>query len=243
MRAPDTLASAAMSNFSEWTVLPHEPIEKLSDNLWRVQGTMPGGKVRRQMALARLGDGRVIVHNAIALDEPQMKELEAWGEPAVIFVPNGFHRQDAAIWKARYPNAKVVAPIGSRKRVEKAVAVELVSEEAPHDENVRLLPITGMPMESLLEVRSGADVSLVFCDAVLNMPKLGFPMSAFLGPTGKVSSPRAMRWFALEDKRGFAQQLDQLAATPGLRRVLFGHGKPVDDQPAAALRQVVEQLK
>ena len=52
--------------FTEWTVLPHRPIEKLSDNLWRVSGKM--GNVRRQMVLAKLRDGRVVVDNAIALD-------------------------------------------------------------------------------------------------------------------------------------------------------------------------------
>jgi hypothetical protein len=33
--------------FTEWTVLPHRPIEKLADNLWRVSGEM--GNVQRQM--------------------------------------------------------------------------------------------------------------------------------------------------------------------------------------------------
>ena len=31
------------------------------------------------MILARMDDGRVVVHNAIALDDAEMSELEAWG--------------------------------------------------------------------------------------------------------------------------------------------------------------------
>jgi hypothetical protein len=229
--------------YRTWTVLPHKPIEKLADNLWRVSGTMGDGKVQRQMVVARMVDGRLVIHNAVALDEAEMKELEAWGKPSVLFVPNGYHRQDAAIWKQRYPELQVVAPPGSRKRVEKVVKVDAVTADAPGDDTVKLRAIAGLPAESILEVRSGGDVTLVFCDAILNMPKLGFPMSFFLGPTGRVSAPRAVRWLALKDKRAFAKQLDELAATPGLKRVLVGHGKPVDTDPAGALRGVAEQLR
>jgi hypothetical protein len=228
--------------YTTWTVLPHKPIEKLADNLWRVSGTMGDGKVQRQMVVARLADGRLLVHNAIALDDAEMKELEAWGRPAILFVPNGYHRQDAAIWKQRYPDLTVVAPPGSRKRVEKVVHVDTVTGDAPGDDTVTLRALDGLPAESLLEVKSGGDVTLVFCDAILNMPKLGFPMNVFLGPTGQVSAPRVMRWLALKDKRAFARQLDGLAATPGLARVLVGHGKPITDDAAGALRRVSKQL-
>lgn len=230
------------SAYTTWTVLPHQPIEQLGDNLWRVTGTMADGRVQRQMVLARLDDGRVVIHNAIALEEPEMQALEAWGTPAVLFVPNGYHRQDAAIWKQRYPGLQVVAPAGSRKRVAKVVAVDAVTEEAPGDARVRLRPLDGLPAESVLEVTTGDDVTLVFCDAILNMPKLGFPMNVFLGPTGQVSAPRVVRWLALKDKRAFARQVEALAATPGLRRVLVGHGTPITDDPAGALRRVVRQL-
>ncbi|MDX2089469.1 MAG: hypothetical protein SFX73_16570 [Kofleriaceae bacterium] len=228
--------------YTTWTVLPHKPIEKLSDNLWRVSGTMADGKTQRQMVLARMGDGRVVVHNAIALDDAEMKELEAWGTPSVIFVPNGYHRMDARIWKQRYPKAQVIAPAGSKKRVEKVVPVDGITEDAPRDETVRLVPLEGVPSESVLEVRSGDRVSLVFCDAVLNMPTLGFPMNVFLGPTGRVSAPRVMRMLAMKDKRAFIGQLARLADTRGLDRIMFGHGRPITEGCAAALHSVVTQL-
>ena len=66
--------------FETWTVCPHQPIEKIHDNLWRVEAPFPGSPFPRTMILARLGDGRIVVHNAIALDEAEMKEVEAWGK-------------------------------------------------------------------------------------------------------------------------------------------------------------------
>jgi hypothetical protein len=232
-----------MPTFTTWTVLPHDPIERLADNLWRVSGLLGDGKTQRQMILARMRDGRVLVHNAIALEDKEMKELDAWGKPALLFVPNAYHRQDAAIWKQRYPASTVATPAGARKRVAKVVPVDVTTQDAPHDDTVVLRPIEGVPGESVLEVRSGADVSLIFCDAVLNVPRRTGAVGFALAPTGRVSVPRVMRWIGVKDRRAFANQLEALAATPGLRRICFGHGLPITDDPARALRSVVTQLR
>ena len=225
---------------TEWTVLPHDPIEKLADNVWRVSGTL--GDIQRQMVLAKRKDGGVVVYNAVAMDEPQMKELEAWGEPAIVVAPNGYHRVDVGIWKQRYPKIKVVAPPKGAKRVGKIVAVDHLTEDAPADDDVKLFTMDGCPFETCLEVRSGDDVTLSFCDTILNVPPRRGMIGFMLSPTGQVSAPRLMRWMAIKDKRAFAAHLERLASTPGLRRVLFGHGAPVTDHPAAALRKVAAQL-
>jgi hypothetical protein len=227
--------------FVEWTVLPHDPIEKLGSNLWRVSGRL--GKIQRQMVLARMRDGRVVIHNAIALDEPEMKELEAWGKPSILFVPNAFHRQDAAIWKKRYPNLQVVTPTGARKKVAGVVPVDLTIEQAPSDDTVKLSPIAGCSAEGVLEVRTDGALTAVFNDVVLNMPKYKGLMALALAPTGQVSAPRFARIMWLKDKPGFARQLEGMVGD-GLRRVLFGHGKPAEgDAAVAALRTVVAQMR
>ena len=227
--------------FTEWTVLPHRPIEKLADNLWRVSGKM--GKVQRQMVLARMRDGRVVVDNAIALDDAAMRELEAWGEPSVLIIPNRYHRQDALIWKQRYPKATVVAPARGRKHIEKIVKVDLATTEAPSDDTVRIVPMDGCASDTLLEIRSGDAVTLVFCDAIMNIPKRSGLVGFFLAPTGQVATPRFQRWLGMQDKRAFAKHLEQLAATPGLQRLLFGHGAPVTEGAPDALRRVAAQLR
>lgn len=111
--------------FSEWTVLPHEPIETLTNNLWSVTGML--GNIQRQMVLARMRDGRVVVFNAMALSDPEMNDVEAWGKPSVLVVPNGHHRQDARVWKKRYANAVVIAPPGGRKRIARVVPVDVTT--------------------------------------------------------------------------------------------------------------------
>jgi len=111
--------------FTSWTVLPHGPLQKLEDNLQVVHGTMPRPGMKRTMTLVRRSDGSLLVHNAVALNDAEMKEIEAWGTPAFIVVPNAHHRQDSLIWKQRYPKAQVVCPAGIKKAVEQCVAVDL----------------------------------------------------------------------------------------------------------------------
>lgn len=230
--------------FTTWTVLPHKPIEKLAENLWRVEGRMPRGETRRQAVLARLKDGRLVIHNAIALDDAEMKEVEAWGKPAVIVVPNRFHRQDAFIFKDRYRDARVVAPKGAHSSVAAVVKVDDDYADAPGDDTVRMYHLRGLAdREGVVEVHSAEGVSLVFNDAVMNMPKLGGIPGILLAPTGRPAVPRAMRWLMIKDKRAFAEHLDELAAIPKLTRVIVAHGRPIAGDPSGALRGLAAELR
>src|SRR5690349_22929626 len=95
---------------TEWTVLPHGPIQRLSERLWRVEGTLPSLPLPRVMTIARRSDGGLVVHNAIAVDDTVRAEIAAWGPIAAIIVPNGYHRLDAPAFHSRYPGARVVCP-------------------------------------------------------------------------------------------------------------------------------------
>ena len=73
--------------------------------------------MKRVMTIARRTDGTLVIHNAIALADAEMAEIDAWGKVATIVVPNGYHRLDAKIFHDRYPGARVVCPAGSRTNV------------------------------------------------------------------------------------------------------------------------------
>lgn len=229
--------------FTTWTVLPHDPREQLDDNLWYVRGKLPDGDGHRVMTVARRRDGRLVVHNAIALEPALMAELEAFGEPAFLVVPNGFHRLDARIWKDRYPAMRVLCPRGARKAVAKVVPVDGAYNDMPPDEDVQLTHLEGLKeREGVMLVRGRAGASLVVNDVIMNMPKLTGVMGVMLGPTGRPAIPRVMRWFMVADRRALRGHLERLAATPDLRRVIVSHGAPLADDPGATLRGVAAQL-
>lgn len=230
--------------FHTWTVLPHGPIEKLTENLWTVGGTMPDGRTRRVMTLARKSSGDVVIHNAIALDENEMKAVEAFGNLESMIVPNSFHRQDASIFKQRYGSLRVISPRGAMKKVAAVVPVDAHYDDIARDEHVSIEHLRGLKDgEGVMRVKSSTGTSLVFNDAVMNMPRMPFPAGFFLHPTGKPAFPRVMGWFLLRDREAFAAHLEELAAIPDLERVIVSHGRAITERPGDVLRSIASQVR
>src|SRR5437588_9143289 len=153
-----------------WTVLQHGPLQKLEPNLWAVEGTirMPAGELSRRMCIARLGYGRLLLMNGVPLREEAMREAEAFGKPSFLLVPNGYHRLDIAAFKERYPQLRVLAGEGSRKRVEEKVPVDGGWNEAPRDPDVAVESLGGTKVdEAGVSVVSGVAVSFCFFVHVL----------------------------------------------------------------------------
>ena len=228
-----------------WTVLPHDPIRKLEDNLWTVEGLLPGGvPMRRVMTVARLVDGRLVLHSAVALDDAGMRELEAWGEPSFLVVPNGWHRLDARIYKDRYPELKVVGPAPHRAKIEEVVPVDTTDPDFG-DPLVRYIPVRGS-REGVLLVSSPGGATLVINDLVMNLRSAGswkgWIMDA-IGSTGRAPKVTPLAKFLMfKDRMAARGHLEELARTPNLTRLVFSHGEMVDSDAAEVLRRAVSVL-
>jgi hypothetical protein len=221
--------------FDKWQVFPHRPIEKLEPNLWRVEGDLPGGSATRVMAIAKLRDGGLVIHNGIALEPELMAEIEAFGKPAYLVVPNGFHRLDSKIFKERYPSLKVICPAAAKKKVAEVVPVDLTYAEMPKDEDVSFVYWDGTAeREGFMVVKSpGGKTTLVINDVISNLRELGGMWGFLMAPTGRASVPRLIRWMMVKDKKALGAQLERLAAEPQLGRVIVSHGSLIDEAPAA----------
>ena len=155
---------------TDWLVLPHGPIQELSENLWRVEGDLPHFSMKRVMTVARLQTGALLIHSAIALDEASMKRLEAWGTPAILLVPHVRHRMDAARFKRRYPSLRVFAPPGVMAKAQAVVHVDGTYSDVPSDPalTLELLDGTG-EMEGAMLVRSSDGTSVVLTEVVFDL--------------------------------------------------------------------------
>jgi len=236
----------AKSN-QDWGVLPHEPIEKLTDHVWRVQGSLPNMSLKRVMTIARRDDGGLVIHNGICLDEASMAEIDAWGPVVTIVVPNGYHRLDAKVFKDRYPTAQILCPSGGREKVAEVVAVDGAYEDLADDPVVSLETLDGVgAQEGALIVREPAGVTVVLNDSVFNMPHArglaGFIFRYITTSTGGPRISRLFRLLVLKDKAALRQHLHRLADLPGLRRVIVSHHRMIEEDAAGVLRRVAADL-
>lgn len=210
-----------------WKAWPHEPIQKLAENLWRVEADMGSPPMKRAMDVVRRPNGDLWIHNAVCLGDDAMKEVEAWGTPAVMLVPNGYHRMDAARYKERYPALKVYAPKGSAAKVAQQVAVDGSFDDLPSDADVAIERLDGVKdKEAAVRVTSADGVSLLLCDSVFNMkhrPGMQGFILKLLGSSGGPKVTNIFRLAVLKDRAAFKASLLRLAAMPGLRRVLPQH--------------------
>ena len=226
-----------------WEVLLHAPIEKMEENLWRVEGTLKGMALKRVMTVVRLGDGHLVIHNGIALDEEAMREIEEWGFPTVLIVPNGFHRLDAAAYKERYPELRVLCPKGARKRVEQVVNVDGDYNDYEEQAFLTLEHLQGVSnAEGVMKVQSGSGTTLVFNDLIFNMPHgdglAGFIFRYLAQSTGGPRVSRLARWLVVKDAPALRAHLERLADTENLKRIIVSHHQTIVHDAADVLRRV-----
>ncbi len=232
-----------------WTVLEHGSIRKLAENLWWVDGALPRMTLRRTMTIVRLGNGELVIHNGIVLREGDMREIEAWGTPAYLVVPNGGHRLDAPAYKKRYPQLKVIGPKGQRARIEEVVPLDATYEDVKlPDDTVRFEMLHGVDdAEGAMIVKSPDGVTLVLNDAMFNMDKKRDPLGWFFTTVmGSAPGPRVTRlakWMYVKDKKALRADFERFAEIPGLTRVIVAHEKIASGAEAkAALKQAATYL-
>lgn len=232
----------------EWTVLPHERLTAVDDNILTVVGhiKMPVGDLPRRMTAVRLRDGRLVIFSAISLSEPEMHDLEDFGIPAFLIVPNDHHRLDAKAWKDRYPHLTVVTPAGARDKVAAVVEVDATDIDF-EDPQVQFVTVPGTRgHEAALEVTDPAGLTLVLNDVIANIrDPHGFggwllKLMGFAGDEPHVPAP--VKAAMVKNKAELAAQLRRWADAPSLRRIIVSHGDIIDQGPAAVLRTLAATL-
>lgn len=211
-----------------WKILPHGPLVQLAPRLWQATGELKNPPLPRAMTVWRMDDGGLLVHSVVNLDEAAMAALEALGTPRVMVVPNGFHRMDAAAWKARYPDLRVVCPAAVRAKVEEKVKVDGDDTDLP---GVVTHTLPGCKEdEHAYELDSGDGKALLFCDALFNVdhrPGFGGFVLKLVGSTGFFGMTRVGRLALLKDAAPWKAWLAAQAERDDVTLVTVAHGNAV----------------
>lgn len=226
-----------------WTVTPHSPLVEHEPNLWSVESPVPGIKgMNRRMTLAKLSDGRIVFFNAIPLDDAALAKVRAWGKPWLLVVPHRAHMIDAEAFREKLgltvccPDVELAKV---RARVPSAVAMSSITLEP----GVRLDSFLGAKLqEPRLTVVSGPRTSVAISDVVMNV--ITAPLSLrLMGFTGGPKVVPVQKLIFVKSKKVLADELDQVAALPGLTRVLCSHGEVIEGDVPGILRGLAAGLR
>jgi hypothetical protein len=230
--------------FKQWTVLPHGKLTRVNDRIVEVVGElhMPLLELPRRMTAVRLNSGKLAIFSAIALGEPEMTELEAFGEPAFLIVPSERHRLDAPAYAQRYANITVVAPGAGKQKIAEVVRVDT---SAPNfgDTSVRYVEIAA---DSALEVDSDDGLTVIVNDLIGDIHGehgVGgwlLRMMGFAGDEPHVPGP--VKLLLGRHKNEVARLFRRWAEREDLRRVIVSHGDAITTDPRGALRKLAASL-
>jgi hypothetical protein len=231
--------------FKEWTVLPHGKLTRVNDRIVEVVGKleMPLLELPRRMTAVRTARGELVIFSAIAMREPEMAELEAFGRPAFLVVPSERHRLDAPGYAKRYPGITVVAPRAGAEKIGEVVGVHTSTPDFG-DPSIRFVEIAG---DSALEIDGGDGLTIVVNDLIGDIHDtsgLGgwlLKMMGFAGDEPNVPGP--VKLTLGKHKSEVAQQFRRWAARDELRRIIVSHGEAIEVNPRARLRELADSLE
>jgi hypothetical protein len=209
------------------------------------------------MVIYKVPDGsrRLVVYNGIAVDESTIAQIENFGTPSVLVVPNFYHRCCAAVWKKRFPSIMVVSPQAARDNASKIVEVNDTMDgwcdQPEWNEWVHAKSIDGWgDFENILEVEleknHAGKKAVIVCDLLFTMPhsdKAGYVMKVLewafdsnisLPPEGQIVIPkvaRISRIFGIEDWPKAEQWYRTYAREHGrsIAVIAVGHGVVVKE--------------
>lgn len=238
--AEPTPAPASRSA-SATKIYPYDPPRQLASNLWQVRGSLAIAGMSRNMTVYRLADGRLVLYSVVAMHEDGQRALEALGTPAIMVMPHDRHQMDAPFYKRRYPQLRIVAP---EPEVPRNVTVVAGLGELA-ELGIRAYPLPGTNYhEVILELPIPGGYALCACELLSDLvppPRglLGLLFKVLGPPGGGFGVARAVRWREVVDRSAVRAWLEHLAERPDLRCLLVGHGAPVTEDVAGALRHAL----
>jgi hypothetical protein len=228
----------------EWTVAPHGALIELEPGLLTVIGEvkMPLGRFPRRMTVIALDRGGTAIYSPIPLREPQMRRIEALGDPAYLIVPNPVHRLDIRPFATRFPRAKIVTPPGAQSAVKKAVRP--VQTAARLGDEAKAVVVAGTGDRELALLVRKKTKSLITNDIIGNIRSPrgigGWLITRLLRFGPKPHVPRDVRGLLIADKAALAAQFREWAEV-GLDRLIPSHGDIIAT-PAPVLRRLANEL-
>lgn len=203
--------------------------------VWRFQDRDASGW-GRNMHVVPLRDGRTLLHSPTWVGDDTFERIDALGRPGVLLAPNHFHHLGLARFRARYPDALVVAGQGALPRLEAKGhegVRELAEAEPLLPEGVRLLRCAGVRTgEAWLSFIDEGKRTLLISDAFFNVAApvtgiAGFMLRRMHAAPG-LQLGATFIWLGVRDRAAYCAWVRETLAREAPARLAFSHGEPLE---------------
>jgi Domain of unknown function (DUF4336) len=229
---------------------PNESLRPFGRDIWIADGSVVsffGFAYPTRMAVIRLSDSRLFVWSPIALQAALRHEVDVLGPVHFLVSPNRLHHLFLAEWKAAYPQAKLYASPGLRKkRKDLAFDAELADASEPEwAAEIDQVAMRGSPLTEVVFFHR-ASRTAIFADLIQNFPHDWFP--GWRGVVARLDGICAPHPGAPREWR--ASFLNRRLARASLKRildwpvegVLIAHGDPVTANGIVSVRDAFHWL-
>jgi hypothetical protein len=224
------------------------PLQRFGEDVWiaSVPHKYLGLQFGARMTVIKLGDGSLLLHSPIALDDALKRQIVALGPVAHIVAPNLFHHLYAGDAANAFPEAKVHGAAGLRKKRPDLRLDAVLGEQAESAwrDDLEVLSIEGTLLEETVFWHRPSG-TLLSADLIENFQSADdWWTRSYLkiaGIYGKIGLSRMLR-LAFRDRKKARRSIDQLLDWD-FDRIVLAHGDPIGSNGVEALREAYTWLR
>lgn len=200
-----------------------------------------GAEFGNRMTIIEVGDGALLVHSPIALDDALKSDVERLGRVAYLITPNAFHGMFTDDWMAAFPDARhfTARTDDTGKNRSEPLSLSAIAGLSPVLEAARM---EGMPKIQEYVFYHRPSCTLILTDLAFNSgtdvpvwTKIFFSLN---GAYGKFGPSRLMRSM-ITDKAAFKASLTALLEWD-FEHVVVSHGDIVERDGKNVLRRAFQ---
>lgn len=185
------------------------------------------------MRVVRVGD-ELVVYSPTRTSDDVFERLDALGRVSVLVAPNHFHHLALPAFRARYPEARVLAAERALPRLASQGhrGLRAIEREALPSGLVVHVSEGTRSGETFLSYVHGGEKTLLVCDAFFHVctPVHGL-MGAVLRATATtpgLQCGRTFKYLAVSDARAYRRWAEETLRAIAPERVLFSHGETLE---------------
>lgn len=216
------------------------------EEIWIADGPIAiiqGFRYPTRMAVVRLPGGALFVWSPVALSVELRAAVDALGAVAFVVAPNALHHLHLGDWQRAYPEARLYAPPGLRKR-RPDIRFDADLGDAPPPEwsdEIDQVAVRGNLITTEIVFFHRRSGTAIFTDLIQHFEPSWFPgWRGFVAKLDLMTAPepavpRKFR-YAFIDRKAARAAIRRILAWPSTK-VLMAHAAPIEADGQAFIRQ------